>query len=69
MNNQTNNWCWRDGELQFAEFSKLTSTAKQEHIQFLLSLSKETLGTNDQYILMIYGPAPKISNTFTLNEE
>lgn len=65
------NWYWREGELQFAQFSKLTSTAKQEHIKFLLSLPQQELGTNDQYILRIYGPVPavKIKNTFTLNED
>lgn len=69
MSKEYEGWCWRDGEIQFAQFMKLTSTAKQEHVQFLLSLPKETLGTNDQYILRFYGPAPAIKNTFTLNEE
>lgn len=69
MNKQYNNWCWREGELQYAQFSKLTSTAKQEHIQFLLSLPAATLGTNDQYILRIYGPLPVVKNTFTLNDD
>ena len=67
---QTNNWKWREGEIQFAQFMKLTSTAKQVHVQFLLSLPKKTLGTNDQYILRFYGPAPSAKNNyFTLNKE
>jgi hypothetical protein len=66
---QINRWCWRDGELQFAQFMKLTSTAKQEHVVFLLSLPKETLGTNDQYILRFYAPAPVTKNNyFTLED-
>lgn len=69
MNKQTK-FNWRDGELQYAQFSKLPSTAKQEHIEFLLSLPKEQLGSNDEYILRIYGPTGKTStNYFTLNEE
>jgi cupin superfamily acireductone dioxygenase involved in methionine salvage len=46
-------------EVSLAEFKKLTSTAKQEHIQFLLTLQIEELSTNDEYILRWFGPASK----------
>jgi hypothetical protein len=69
MNKETN-WRWRNDEVQLAEFKKLTSTAKQEHIQFLLTLPKEDLSTNDEYILRWFGPAAKSNNNFiSLNDK
>ena len=62
-------WIYRDGEIQLAQFVKLTSTAKQEHIQFLLSLKKNILSTNDQFILNQYGPKQTINNFLTLTDE
>ena len=57
-----NNWRWRNNEVLVAEFRKLSSTAKQEHIEHLLSLPQEELSTNDEYILRWYGPAAKSNN-------
>ena len=63
-----NQWRWRPEEVLVAEFRKLSSTAKQEHIQHLLTLSKEELSSNDEYILRWYGPASKTNNFITLND-
>ena len=53
-------WLYRDEEIQLSQFIKLSSTAKQEHINYLLSLENNILSTNDRYILRMYGPANKI---------
>ena len=64
------NWKWRIEEMSYAQFNKLSSTKKQEHIEFLLSLPQQELGTNDQYILRFYGPEQKpiINKFLNLNE-
>jgi isochorismate hydrolase len=67
--NKEHQWRWRTDEVVVAEFRKLTSTAKQEHIQFLLTLPVEQLSTNDEYILRWYGPDAKSNNNFiSLND-
>jgi hypothetical protein len=66
--NKENQWRWRTNEVLLAEFKKLTSTAKQEHIQYLLTLPKEKLSTNDEYILRWFGPASTTNNFITLND-
>jgi hypothetical protein len=53
---QTGNWIWRDGELSYAEFGRMDRTSKDEHLQFLSSLSEEDISTNDWYILNQYAP-------------
>lgn len=60
---------FRDGEIQLAQFIKLSSTAKQEHIQFLLTLEKSILSTNDQYILIQYGPKQITKKFLNLSDE
>ena len=68
--NKENNWRWRDTEVLLAEFKKLSSTAKQEHIQFLLTVPVEELSTNDEYILRWFGPASKTNKNFiSMNED
>jgi hypothetical protein len=62
-------WIYRDGEIQLAQFVKLTSTAKQEHIRFLLTIEKKLLSTNDQYILNQYGPKQIIKKFLNLTDE
>ena len=62
-------WIYRNEEIQLAEFVKLSSTAKQEHINYLLSLEKNILSTNDRYILRMYGPANKIKQFLKLEED
>ena len=57
--NREPQWRWRTDEVLLAEFKKLTSTAKQEYIQFLLTVPKEQLSTNDEYILRWFGPVLK----------
>jgi hypothetical protein len=57
--NREPQWRWRTDEVLLAEFKKLTSTAKQEYIQFLLTVPKEQLSTNDEYILRWFGPVSK----------
>ena len=64
-----NNWKWRDDEIQLAQYLKLSSTAKQKHINFLLSLKKDILSTNDEYILRQYGPKEKIKEFLNLKED
>ena len=59
-------WLYRNNEIQLAEFVKLSSTAKQEHINYLLSLENNILSTNDRYILRMYGPANKIKQFLIL---
>jgi hypothetical protein len=59
--NREPQWRWRTDEVLLAEFKKLTSTAKQEHIQFLLTLPIEELSTNDEYILRWFGPDSKLN--------
>ena len=59
--NKEPQWRWRNDEVLLAEFKKLTSTAKQEHIQFLLTLPIEELSSNDEYILRWFGPASKLN--------
>jgi hypothetical protein len=66
--NKENQWRWRTNEVLLAEFKKLTSTAKQEHIQYLLTVPKEKLSTNDEYILRWFGPASTTNNFITLND-
>jgi hypothetical protein len=67
--NKENQWRWRTDEVVVAEFRKLTSIAKQEYIEHLLSLPIEELSTNDEYILRWYGPAAKSNNNFiSLND-
>ena len=60
--NKEHQWKWRNEEVLLAQFKKLTSTAKQEHIQFLLTVPVEELSTNDEYILRWFGPAAKSNN-------
>jgi hypothetical protein len=68
--NREPQWRWRDEEVLVAEFKKLTLTEKQEHIQFLLTLPKKDLSTNDEYILRWFGPAAKTNNNFiSLNDK
>jgi hypothetical protein len=62
--NKEPQWRWRDTEVLLAEFKKLPSTAKQEHIQFLLTVPVQELSTNDEYILRWFGPASKTNNKF-----
>lgn len=69
MNKNKHIWKYRNNEIQLAEFVKLTSTAKQEHINFLLSLGNNILSTNDLYILRMYGPANKIKQFLKLEED
>ena len=63
------NWIWRDGEIQYKEFLSLTSTAKQEHINFLLKLNKNELSSNDEFILRMFGPKTITKKFLTLDDE
>lgn len=69
MNKDKHIWLYRDGEIQLAQFVKLSSTAKQDHLRFLLSLEKSILSTNDQYILNQYGPKQINKKFLTLTDE
>ena len=66
-----NTWFWRDGEIQMAQFTKLSSEEKKTHLKFLLKLQPKNRGTNDEYILRYYGPkeTSKENKFFTLDEE
>jgi len=70
-NKQGTRWTWRTNEIQLAQFVNLSSTAKQEHLKLLLTLPVDELGTNDQFILRLYGPVieQKTNKFLNLNEE
>lgn len=65
MNKQElTNWRWRDGELSYKEFSKLSSTAKQEYLSMLEQLPIEQVSTTDEIILNLFSKKIPTSNKF-----
>ena len=56
-----NVWFWRDGELSVKEFYNLPQLRKLQHIDYLVTLGFENIGTNDQHILERH--MSKIENT------
>lgn len=63
-------WFWRDGEIQYAEYVRMSVEEKKIHLKYLLKLSPKNRGTNDEYILRIYGPKEKQveHNFFSIDE-
>lgn len=49
-------WFWRNDELSYKQFTQLTTIEKENYVNFLLSIDKSELGTNDEYILRLFGP-------------
>ena len=66
-----NTWFWRDGEIQMAQFTKLSNEEKKTHLKFLLKLQPKNRSTNDEYIIRFYGPKEtnKENKFFTLEDE
>lgn len=63
---QTGQWCWRTGEISLKEYYKLSSTDRNKHIEFILSLDKSQRSSNDQAILELEKVKEDISNFFSL---
>lgn len=53
---QTGQWFWREGEVSFKSFQNLKKKDKQEHLDYLSTLKKEDLSSNDLTIIEIYKP-------------
>jgi hypothetical protein len=53
---------FRDGEINYKQFTQLERSDKEKHMDFLLTLDSETLGTNDKYILLNFGPTKENKN-------
>jgi hypothetical protein len=53
---QTGQWFWREGEISYKSFQLMKKEERLEHINFLSTLKKEELSTNDLTIIRIYKP-------------
>ena len=61
---------FREGEINYKQFTQLPKEEKQQHITFLLTLDPDILGTNDYYILLNFGPVIKnnVKNLLSIND-
>ena len=50
---QTGQWCWRTGEISLKEYYKLSSTDRNKHIEFLLTLKESQRSSADNIILLV----------------
>jgi hypothetical protein len=50
---KTGNWYWRTGEISLKDYYKLSSIARQQHVEFLLKLNDTQRSTNDNTILLV----------------
>lgn len=65
MNKQeTTGWKWRDDELSYVEYIKLTSTAKQDYLSMLEQLPTEQLSSTDEIILNQFSKKTKDNTKF-----
>lgn len=51
-----NTWFWRDGEIPYVQYQKLSTIEKKTHLEYLSKLPAKNRSTNDEYILRFYGP-------------
>lgn len=50
---KTGNWYWRTGEISLKDYYTLSSIARQQHIEFLLTLKQSQRSTTDNIILLV----------------
>jgi hypothetical protein len=50
---KTGNWYWRTGEVSLKDYYNLSSIARKQHIEFILTLDKSQRSTTDNIILMV----------------
>jgi len=50
---KTGSWYWRTGEISLKDYYTLSSIARQQHIEFLLTLKQSQRSTADNIILLI----------------
>jgi len=60
---KTGNWYWRIGEISLKDYYTLSSIARKQHIEFLLTLDKSQRSTTDNIILLV-SRAKEESNKF-----
>jgi len=60
---KTGQWFWREGEVSFKSFQQMGKQEKLEHLNYLSTLEKEDLSSNDLNILQIYSPKVLKENT------
>jgi hypothetical protein len=53
---QTGQWYWRENEISFKSFQLLKKEEKLQHLNYLSTLKKEELSTNDLTIIEVYKP-------------
>jgi hypothetical protein len=46
-------WYWRTGEISLKDYYNLSSIARKQHIEFILTLDKSQRSTADNIILMV----------------
>lgn len=51
---QTGQWCWRQDELSFKQFTLLSKVEKEEYLFLLNGLPEDERSTNDLYILNLF---------------
>lgn len=54
---KTGQWYWRENEISFKSFQLLKKEQKLQHLEFLSTLKREDLSTNDLTIIEVYKPA------------
>jgi len=54
---QTGQWFWREEEISYKTFQNMKKKERLEHLNFLSTLKKDELSTNDLTIIEIYNPA------------
>lgn len=50
---KTGNWYWRTGEISLKDYYTLSSIARKQHIEFLLTLKQSQRSTTDNIILLV----------------
>lgn len=59
---------FRQGEINYKQFTQLPKEEKQKHITILLTLDPVILGYNDKYILLNFAPAKQQKNFISLKD-
>ena len=54
---QTGQWFWREEEVSFKSFQYFKKQEKLEHLNYLSTLKREELSSNDLTIIEVYKPA------------
>lgn len=50
---KTGQWYWRTGEISLKDYYNLSSIARKQHIEFILSLKESQRSSADNIILLV----------------